>query len=471
MDIPHFSRKQLTLAILAASVAPATQADFTDTLSSADSESTIAEAGSAAIDNPDMAQDAEGNFIVVWEGDDDNGDPAVLAQRYETDGTKLDSDPLTVTSGSNQHIEPAVAMADNGDAVVTWIERDSSSPTLCGGAPRLRPLDFDESGFQSGTTQPVLKSDPGLDAALCEPDIARDGDGDYVIVYQKGNTGSEIHGRGFGADHQPLYASSSLHGGSSSDSRASPAVATDDNGQFIATWANETINKVYARLYDLATGDPVDNQATSGNSAFRADGDQTNAPSQEDPSVTMNAQGDFLVAWQTTNPDDTSDTGIAAQLFMANASIVSAGRLSHSVDVFTEAVDTAVYGTRSEETFITAWLEAGSPNAVRTQGMTASGDKVPSSPVNINDKEPKDETNARLEGLSVRANTSGDLAASWVDQYSQATLLARSAEGPGFSFPAPNGNDDEDGDGLFGSTGPLALIGGALLLVWRRLAR
>ncbi|MEN6450154.1 MAG: trypsin-like serine protease, partial [Thermoguttaceae bacterium] len=101
----------------------------------------------------------------------------------------------------------------------------------------------------------------------------------------------------------------------SSDATASDiSVARDVNGDFVVTWSawNATTNwDVYAQRYS-ATGQPV-------GSAFRVN--STTAEVQRSSSVAMDAQGDFVITWQSENQDG-GGYGVYAQAYNSAGQIV-----------------------------------------------------------------------------------------------------------------------------------------------------
>jgi hypothetical protein len=73
--------------------------------------------------NPAVASDATGNFVVTWEDDSDgNGFFEILARGFNADGSERFHD-LTVNSiASGQQLQPAVAMDPAGNFVVAWAD-------------------------------------------------------------------------------------------------------------------------------------------------------------------------------------------------------------------------------------------------------------------------------------------------------------------------------------------------------------
>jgi hypothetical protein len=88
-----------------------------------------------------------------------------------------------------------------------------------------------------------------------------------------------------------------------------PALATNDDGSFVIAWHSEhdgPSTDVYARRYS-SSGVPLDN-------GFRVNTYTTD--SQASPSVALDADGDFLIAWDSDGQDG-AGPGIYAQQFDA----------------------------------------------------------------------------------------------------------------------------------------------------------
>jgi S-layer family protein len=72
--------------------------------------------------NPSVAQDAAGNFVVVWQGgaNQDGGRDGIFGQRFGPTGVRLGAEFRVNTYTLNYQQYPGVAMADNGRFVVVW---------------------------------------------------------------------------------------------------------------------------------------------------------------------------------------------------------------------------------------------------------------------------------------------------------------------------------------------------------------
>ncbi|HEY9814908.1 MAG TPA: Calx-beta domain-containing protein, partial [Candidatus Obscuribacterales bacterium] len=74
-----------------------------------------------AQNSPAIAVDNFGNFVVVWDSEDqDQSEEGIYARRFQADGTPLSEELLVNTTTLDSQYNPDIAMRPNGDFVVTW---------------------------------------------------------------------------------------------------------------------------------------------------------------------------------------------------------------------------------------------------------------------------------------------------------------------------------------------------------------
>ncbi len=147
-----------------------------------------------------------------------------------------------------------------------------------------------------------------------QPSIAMDSDGNFVIAWD--SDGQD--GDGFGIYTQRYNAAGLPQGDEflvntySTGSQGRPSVAMDANGNFVVVWGGAGPSDsagIHAQRYDAA-GTPQGGE-------FRVNTYTTG--SQGRLSVAMDADGDFVVAWQSQDQDGSFD-GIYAQRYDATGS-------------------------------------------------------------------------------------------------------------------------------------------------------
>ncbi|MDA8016715.1 MAG: hypothetical protein MPN21_04630 [Thermoanaerobaculia bacterium] len=148
---------------------------------------------------PEIARDAQGNFVVVWIGSsspgNDNSIFSIQARRYASDGTALTDDFQVNTITTNNQNNPAVDMAADGTFVVVW--HSNAVDTTTGITGRL----FDSSGSAVGTEFEINTYTTGQQAF---PDVAIAEDGSsFVVVWESATvdgSGDGIRARRFVPD-------------------------------------------------------------------------------------------------------------------------------------------------------------------------------------------------------------------------------------------------------------------------------
>jgi hypothetical protein len=251
---------------------------------------------------PAVAANPDGTFIVVWRAFNDVSHAMTLqARRFDADGVPL-GDQFRVDSGdADDPRRPAVAAGAAGNFVVVWHEWNNARPDYRSIQGRRFGADGVPRGGQfqvnSYTTGPQGYPDVGMDAA-----------GNFVVtwVYPR------IHARRFDADgtpHTQFQVNAYTTG-----YQAVPRVAVDPAGDFVISWmgtgslgGDTSGRSVHARRYDAGGvprgGEFQVNTQTSGE--------------QRQPSVAMDARGNFVVAWRGEYSPDDANWGVRAQRFDA----------------------------------------------------------------------------------------------------------------------------------------------------------
>jgi len=315
--------------------------------------------------NPDVAIDSAGNFVVTWSGAGADDDSGVYAQRYDTFGKALGTQFRVNQFSQSVQSESSVAMDANGDFVVTWTSYGQDSDKDGIFARRYTNVNNQitaQTEFQVNTTTVDRQdnSDVAMDTngdfivvwesdlqdgnswgiygqrfnsagqALggefrvnnyttdkqIDPRVAMDGTGDFDVVWssfgQDGN-GYGVYARRYNAAGAALDANEFLVNTTTPNWQYQPDISADKNGDFVVTYSafgqEGNITKdygIYARMYKADGSD-------SGNGEFRVN--SITAGDQVTPSVAMDADGDFVVAW--TGPDNDT-TGIYSRIVAVN---------------------------------------------------------------------------------------------------------------------------------------------------------
>jgi hypothetical protein len=225
-----------------------------------------------------VATDATGNFVVVWEGggSQDGDYYGIFGQRYSRDGNPVgvEFQVNTYTTGFQRF--PAVTLDPSGNSVAVWMSYGQGGPLW-----NIFGQRFDEGGNAVG---PEFQVDTQLNSG--SPSLSSDADGNFIVVW---GSGDGILGRRYDSDGNPLGAEFPLNVGNS------PSFSSDANGNFVVVSRREPYGQAYGdisgRRYDI-NGNPI-------GGAFQVNTYTTGRQSY--PSVASDAIGNFLVVWQDAN--------------------------------------------------------------------------------------------------------------------------------------------------------------------------
>ena len=243
---------------------------------------------------PAVAMNAGGRFVVVWTSAGQDGDGyGVFAQRYDPDGSALGGEFQVNTTTTGNQYAPSVAMDTTGTFFVVWSGGSAGSSS------------YDVFGRRYGPAGNALGSEfqvnaqTGVDARL--PSVATDNDGDAVVVWQQPDAdGTGVYGQRFDESGQPealpFRANTHTAGGQSR-----PWAAFDATHEFVVVWDGEgqddpgdaTSLGVFAQRF----GDP--NVPVGGEFAVNV----YTTGNQSHPAVSMNASGNFAIAWESDGQD------------------------------------------------------------------------------------------------------------------------------------------------------------------------
>jgi len=232
-----------------------------------------------------VASDAQGNFVVVWQGNGTGDSSGVFSQRYDSFGTPLGSETRVNVSPAGAQIGPTVArVSTTGNYVVAWTSDDGTAYTdaiarvySSNGTPLTGEILVGEGSSKS--------------KAICSSrSVAMDADGNFVVVYtQTGGKGpgtptyyvQRYNATGVAQWRNPIKVATAswLH--------MPASVAMDADGDFVVAWCADYVNapaQVYAQRYSR-TGQTLGSRIQ----VSRGEGAYSNV------NVSMNAAGAFVV--------------------------------------------------------------------------------------------------------------------------------------------------------------------------------
>lgn len=245
---------------------------------------------------PAIAMDPDGNFVVVWLDDvNDDGEFDIRGRGFHADGSQRFAERTLNPNTAGQQLGAAVAMDDVGNFVVAWQDDQDGNELF-----QIHARGFHADGTERFGLQTVNTIAAGQQLA---PDIAvNPTTGDFVVAWQDDNDNNgtyEIMARGFDADGSevfpPMIANTTPH-----YQQLAPAVAMDTSGNFVVVWEDDSNNngyfEIYGRGFDASGSQVYAQRRINGGSAGQ----------QVAPAVAMDAAGRIVACWQ----DDRNKDGL-----------------------------------------------------------------------------------------------------------------------------------------------------------------
>ena len=314
-------------------------------------------------ETPSVAMDAAGNFVVVWQSvlQDAATGHGIYGQRFNAAGVPQGPEFLINEQLSYNQTEPAVAMDPDGDFVVAWTTKLPDNE----GANAVFARRYNAAGEAlAGEFQVETRTSSGQ----ADPSVAMDASGNFVIAWETDDqdlSGKAIAARRYRADGVALGSEFRVNTFTSSQQQ-DPDIAMDADGDFVVTWTSETqggLNwAVYAQRFDRNgavgaeflvnpdTARPVDAVTIS--------------------SVAMDANGNFVVAWETHNGQDGNSNGIFARRFSSSGSALSNEFIVNTVTTGSQLNPSV--SMSSSGAFLVSWHS----NEVFAQFFDSSGVKI-----------------------------------------------------------------------------------------------
>ncbi len=309
---------------------------------------------------PAVALDADGDFVVVWQSDGQDGDDtAVFARGFSSAGAPVAGEFLVNTYISGSQRRPAIAMEPDGDLVIAW-----QSAAQDGSNYGIFARGFSSAGvslameFQVNTYTLDHQTDPS---------IAVSASGDFIVAWQDiGQDGSDtgVFARRFSSAGTPLATEIQINTYTTS-LQTTPSVALAPSGEFVVAWQSlgqdGSSFGVFARNFS-STGAP---QA----SEFQVNTYTTNY--QSTPSVGQ-SDGRFVIAWHSNGQDGASFGVFGRRLSSAGGALAG----EFQVNTYTTGQQNLPAVAAGEDgDFVVAWhsiSQDGSGVGVFSQRLTVA---------------------------------------------------------------------------------------------------
>ncbi|HWM89763.1 MAG TPA: hypothetical protein VN493_03265 [Thermoanaerobaculia bacterium] len=256
---------------------------------------------------PAVAADRTGSFVVVWQSEGQDGSGwGIFGRRFTSGGVALGGEiPVTTATAGDQR-SPAVARHPDGAFLVAW-QSEAAPPD--GSSWGVFARGFDAAGMAVSPAFPVNAATAGAQFAP-RTAFLPGAPAHYVVVWQsqgQDGSGSGIYRRTFALDGTAQSSEVRVNA-AAAGSQIRPAVAADASGNFIVFW--ESLKTGLA-----ASG--LSGQRFNASSQPLGSGIAVNPLlpiAERRPSVTSDAAGNFIVAWERENGDG-DGSAVYARLF------------------------------------------------------------------------------------------------------------------------------------------------------------
>lgn len=201
---------------------------------------------------PSVASDAAGNFVVVWGNMPPGGNSQVLGQRYAGSGAPLGPEFRVNTATTLYQYFPAVASDASGNFAVVW---SASGGPFGGGPIDIRGRRYASTGAPLGTEFRVSTT-TGFDLFFSVPSVAGDATGNFVVVWDSYEDGSQtgIFGQRYENTGAPLGPGFRVNTYATTE-QDHPDVASDSAGRFVVVWRSNgqdgSGNGVFGQRYSM----------------------------------------------------------------------------------------------------------------------------------------------------------------------------------------------------------------------------
>ncbi len=245
---------------------------------------------------PSVAADGAGNFVVVWQGNGQEGsDSGVFGQRFSSFGAKVGPEFQVNTYTTANQIGPSVAADSAGNFVVAWSSygQDGSSYGIFGQR-------FSSSGAKVG---PEFQVNTYPTGNQFDPSVAADGAGNFVVVWSspgQDGSGYGIFGQRFnssGAKVGPEFQVNTY----TTSTQQDPSISADGADNFLIVWNSNSQDGSGFGVF----GQRLDRLGNKVGSEFQINTYTTLDQAPRARAVINDGRG-FVVVWQSEQDGDSS---------------------------------------------------------------------------------------------------------------------------------------------------------------------
>lgn len=266
---------------------------------------------------PTVAMDNSGNFVIAWADNfADGSSDGIMVRRYNAAGVAQGPNVAINTTTQGRQYLPDIAMNADGNFVIVW--QDNRSANL---KRRVLGRYFNADG--SARTG-ELEISANLDIDHTQPRVAIDAAGNFVVCWQSGVVGrnQDLAVRRYNANGIAQGPSELINGSTRVDNasqiHSQSSVAMDAKGNYVVVWRADNFSG--AGVPGSAIG-ILGRRFSAEGSAIGGFGglfvvSTAHAPQLNMPEIAMSPGGDFIVAYEAQDP---SSVGIWIQRYYASA--------------------------------------------------------------------------------------------------------------------------------------------------------
>ena len=251
-----------------------------------------------------VAADANGNYVVVWSSQSQDGSWNVFGQRFYSDGSANGGEfQINTQTGLNQ-VDAKVAMRDDGTFAVTWTEVDSTNASTS----NVYLRSYDSNGVAIQDQELLVNESSTTDQKFSS--VAINNSGIAVVWTGQNQAGTwDVYEKWFdvygNVDRSEFQVNST-----SSTAAMQTQTGMDPWGYIMAVWQTETNGQqdIFGRYMGYAANDPG---FDTGEYLLTSSA----AGNQYNPNLGFKTnQGNFIVSW-TSDGSDGNPAGIYARQF------------------------------------------------------------------------------------------------------------------------------------------------------------
>ena len=312
--------------------------------------------------SPSIASDSAGNFVVVWQSDESAGSDSsgfsVQGNRFDTSGSPIGGEFQVDTYTTGNQDQPSVASDSAGDFVVVWESDGSAGSDLSDRS--VHGQRYEASGSAIGGEFQINTYTTGLQS---HPSVASDSTGKFIVVWQSnGSAGADASGSS--VQGQRYDASGTAIGGEfqvntyTTGNQVSPAVASDAAGDFVVVWQSDGSASSDTSGFSVQ-GQRYDTSGTAIGGEFQVNTYTTG--NQGGPSIASDAGGNFVVVWESFGSagSDSSAWSVQGRSYHASGSPIGT---QFQVNTYTTANQffASVASNSAGTRFVAVWDSDGS---------------------------------------------------------------------------------------------------------------